>query len=312
MSAYDPRPEHQVHVRPVDRRQPGARTRSASPPASRSTRSTRVHRLAEIGAGGVSLHDNDLVPVRGVGRRARPAGQGLRQALRRDRPASGWRPPTCSPTRSSRRARSPRTTARCGASPSRRRCARSTSPPSSARGMYVFWGGREGAEIVAPSAPSPISSATGGARLPLRLRAGPGLRHALRARAEAERAARRLLLATVGHALGADRRARAARDGRPEPRGGARDDGRAELQPGRRDGAVGREALPHRPERAADRPLRPGLPLRPGGPEGDVPAGAAARGRRLRRRRATSTPTRCGWRTPRASGTSPAAACGRT
>ena len=43
------------------------------------------------------------------------------------------------------------------------------------------------------------------------------------------------------------------------------------------------QAVPHRPQRAAHRPLRPGLPLRRRGPQGGVPARAAARARRLRR-----------------------------
>ena len=49
-------------------------------------------------------------------------------------------------------------------------------------------------------------------------------------------------------------------------------------------GAVGRQALPHRPQRAADRPLRPGLPLRRRRPQGRVLPRQAARGLRLRRR----------------------------
>ena len=103
-------------------------------------------------------------------------------------------------------------------------------------------------------------------------------------RAQAQRAARR-------H-LPADRRPRAALHlprssapghGRRQPGGRARDDGRAVVPPRRRPGAVGGQALPHRPQRAADRPLRPGLPLRRRGPQGGVPARAAARARRLRR-----------------------------
>ena len=80
----------------------------------------------------------------------------------------------------------------------------------------------------------------------------------------------------------------------------------------RRAGAVGGQAVPHRPQRAADRPLRPGLPLRRRGPQGGVPARAAARARGLRRARATSTRTPTATRTPRASGTSRAAACAPT
>ena len=49
-----------------------AATRSASRRARRSIPSTSSHRLAELGAYGVSLHDNDLVPYGSSARRARP------------------------------------------------------------------------------------------------------------------------------------------------------------------------------------------------------------------------------------------------
>ena len=58
-------------------------------------------------------------------------------------------------------------------------------------------------------------------------------------------------------------------------------------------GAGGRQAVPRRPERAADRPLRPGLPLRPGGPQGRVLPGQAARGRGLRGPAPLRRPRRC-------------------
>ena len=116
-----------------------------------------------------------------------------------------------------------------------------------------------------------------------RLLREPGLRLPLRARAQAERAARRHLPAHRRARAALHHHARPARPRGPEPRGRARDDGRAVVPPRRRAGAVGRQALPHRPQRAGRRALRPGLPLRLRGPQGGVPARPAARARRLRR-----------------------------
>ena len=72
------------------------------------------------------------------------------------------------------------------------------------------------------------------------------------------------------------------------------------------------QAVPHRPERPDPRPLRPGLPLRRGQPQGGLLPGQAPRGRRLRRAAATSTPTPIAPTTTRASRISPAAACAPT
>ena len=58
-----------------------------------------------------------------------------------------------------------------------------------------------------------------------------------------------IFLPTVGHALAFIDDARASRDGRRQPRGRARDDVRPVLLPRRGPGAVGRQALPHRPQR---------------------------------------------------------------
>ncbi len=156
--------------------------------------------------------------------------------------------------------------------------------------VYVFWGGREGVEAdAAKPAARRARALPRGDRLPLRLRARPRLRHALRARAEAERAARRHLPAHRRPHARVHRAARAPGDGRGQPRGGARHDGRAVLPARRRAGALGRQALPHRPERAADRALRPGLPLRRRRPQGRLLPRQAAGGRPATTARATST-----------------------
>ena len=89
-----------------------------------------------------------------------------------------------------------------------------------------------------------------------------------------------------GHALAFIEQPGAPRDGRGQPGDRARADGRAQLHARHRPGAVGRQALPHRPERAARHQVRPGPPLRRRRP-------AAAR----------SPPSTC-WRAPAAPGRS--------
>ena len=140
------------------------------------------------------------------------------------------------------------------------------------------------------------------------------LRPAVRARAEAERAARR-------HPA-ADRRARARlhRDARAhdmvgrQPRGRPRADVQPQLRPRRRAGAVAGQALPHRPQRAARAEVRPGPRLRPRRPARapstlvdlleTAPAATTAR--------ATSTTSRCAPRTSTASGCRRRRTCART
>ena len=137
--------------------------------------------------------------------------------------------------------------------------------------IYVLWGGREGIEA---DAAKPVRDALDryaeAIDSLLRLRPRPGLRHALRHRAQAQRTARR-------H-LSADRRPRAGLHQRldsPEmvgvnPEFAHETMAGLSLRPRRRPGAVGRQAVPHRPQRPAHRALRPGLPLRRGGHQGGV------------------------------------------
>ena len=101
-----------------------------------------------------------------------------------------------------------------------------------------------------------------------RLRRRPGLRDALRARAEAERAARRHLPADGRPCPGVHRHPRSSGDGRRQPRSRPRDDVGPVVLPRRRPGAVARQALPHRSQRPEDRPLRPGPALRLGRAQG--------------------------------------------
>ena len=150
---------------------------------------------------------------------------------------------------------------------------------------FVMWGGREGAEYDAAkdvrAALERYREAVEPAR---RVRHRQGVRHPVRDRAEAERAARR-------HPA-ADRRARhrvhqrrsSGPNCRRQPRGRARADGRAQLHRRHRAGAVPRQAVPHRPERAARHQVRPGPRLRPRRPAQRVLAGRPAGKRRPGRR----------------------------
>ena len=108
-----------------------------------------VHRLSELGAYGVTFHDDDLDPVR------RPTPTSARRQIaavqgraRRDRHegADGDDEHLHAPRVQGRRVHQQRPR-----HPPLRHCARScatwTSPPSSAPTTYVFWGGREGSEV---------------------------------------------------------------------------------------------------------------------------------------------------------------------
>ena len=122
-----------LHVRPVDRGQPRPRSVRRADARSRIDPVDSVHKLAELGAWGVSLHDDDLIPLGRLGRPRRTRSS--RASSRRWTPrawAWGWRRRTCSAIRRSRTARSRPTTAACAARRSARRCTSSTSPPSSA------------------------------------------------------------------------------------------------------------------------------------------------------------------------------------
>ena len=96
---------------------------------------------------------------------------------------------------------------------------------------YVLWGGREGAEYdAAKDVRRRARPLPRGHRPARRYVDRPGLRHPLRDRAQAERAARRHPAADRRPRAGVHRRARARRHGRRQPRGRPRADGRAELR----------------------------------------------------------------------------------
>ena len=161
-----------------------------------------VHKLAELGAWGVSLHDDDLIPLGSATPRRRRSSRASRARSTRPAWASGWPRRTCSAIRRSRTARSPPTTAASAARRSARRCASSTSPPSSAPRSTSSGAGARAPRSASPRTRATRSSATARRSTSSALRQGQRLRPALRDGAQAQRAAR-------GH-LPADRRPRAA------------------------------------------------------------------------------------------------------
>ena len=129
--------------------------------------------------------------------------------------------------------------------------------------IYVFWGGREGSEVdFAKDVRAALDRYREGMDTARPVLDRQGLRNAVRDRAEAERAPRRHPAALHRARAGLHQRARARRHGGHQPRDRARADGQPQLHPRHRPGAVGREAVPHRPQRAEGPPLRPGPGLR--------------------------------------------------
>ena len=244
-----------------------------------------VHKLAELGAWGVSLHDDDLIPW---GTLAAPSAtassRASRPRSRRPAWASAWPRPTCSATPAFKD----------GAFTSNDRGVRRAAIGKAMRSIdlgaelgaevYVFWGGREGTEVGVAKDPRDALERYREAINVLGdyvVDQGYDLRFAIEPKPNEPRGD--IFLPTVGHALHF-----ISTLDRPELVG-VNPEVAHETMAGltfhhaRRPGAVGRQAVPHRPQRAADRPLRPGLPLRRRGPQGDVPARAPARARRLRR-----------------------------
>ena len=231
--------------------------------------------------------------------RRRPACRSARTTAARDgdpravpdarstRPAWSCRcsRPTPSPTRSSRKAPSPPTTARCVGSALRKVLRNVDLAAELGARTFVMWGGREGSEYDALEGPQGrVRPLPRGHRHRRRLHQGTRLRPADRARAQAERAARRHPAADRRPRARLHRAARPRRHRRAQPRDRARADGRPELHPRHRAGAVGRQAVPHRPQRPARHQVRPGPGVRARRPGVGVLHGRPARERLPRRR----------------------------
>ena len=195
-------PRRQVLLRPLDGRLAGPRPVRRRHPAARSTRSrpcTGSPSSARTASPSTTTTWSRSAPTRPPATSTSPGS-----ARRSTRPAwwCRWSPPTCSPTRSSRTAASPATTATSAGTRCARCCATSTSPPS--------WAPRPsccGAAARAPSTTSAkdVRAALDRYREGLDLLAqyvidqGYDLRFALEPKPNEPRGD--ILLPTVGHAL---------------------------------------------------------------------------------------------------------------
>ena len=223
---------------------------------------TAVHRLAEIGVWGVNFHDNDLVPID-----ATPAERD--RIVREFRHALDSTGMTC-PMATTNLFTDP--VFKDGAFTSHDPRVRAYALQKTMRAMdlgvelgartYVFWGGREGAEVDAAKDPSKRSSDFGMRSTFCASTRSTSSTVAVRAGSQAERAARRHLFSNHGVVSGASSNAGPSPDGRREPRSGARTHGGPELLSRRGSGDRGRQAVPHRSQRSETRPLRSGSAIR--------------------------------------------------
>ena len=272
-----------------------------------------VQRLAELGAYGVTFHDDDLIPFGASDTERESHIKRFRQAL----DATGMTVPMATTNLFTH------PVFKDGAFTANDRDVRRYALRKTIRNIdlavelgaetYVAWGGREGAESGARQGRAGRAGPDeGGLRPARRVRHRAGLRPALRDRAQAERAARRHPAADRRPRPGLHRAPGAPRAVRRQPRGRPRADGRAELPARHRPGAVGGQALPHRPQRPVRHQVRPGPALRRGRPAGRLLAGRPAGDGRLRRARGTSTSSRRAPRTSTACGRRRRAACATT
>ena len=272
-----------------------------------------VRKLGEIGAYGVNLHDNDLVPIDASARRSRSHRPATSGARRRTRGSwCRWRRRICSPIRCSGTARSRHTIPAVRAYALQKTLAAIDLGVELGARTYVFWGGREGAEVDAAKDPvEAIKRFREALNFCCAYVRDRQVRPAICARSQAERAARRSLLSDHAGLPGVHRHAGRSGDGGRESRGRARADGRPELRARRRAGHRGRQAVPHRSERPEVRPVRSGPPLRIGIDQDAVLCWSSCSRSPATTARGISTRTRIARKAPTACGTSRAAACGR-
>ena len=150
---------------------------------------------------------------------------------------------------------------------------------------FVMWGGREGAEY---DAAKDIRAALERYREAVNLLGqyvtdkGYDIQFAIEPKPNEPRGD--ILLPTRRPRAGVHRDPRASRARRRQPRGRARADGRPQLRRRHRPGAVPGQAVPHRPQRPARHQVRPGPRLRSRRPAERVRARRPARERRPQRR----------------------------
>ena len=180
-------------------------------------------------------------------------------------------------------------------------------------GVYVCWGGREGAE----------SGASKDVRAALDrykeafdilgsyvLDHGYGLRFAIEPKPNEPRGD--ILLPTAGHALAFINELEHPELVGINPEVGHEEMAGLNYAHAHHPGAVARQAVPHRPERPERPALRPGPAVRRGQRARRVLGGGRAGGGRVRRARCTSTTSRRAPRTTTGCGTPPPRACATT
>ena len=248
--SYTPRPEHKFSfglwtVGNRGRDPFGDAVREPLPPID------AVAMLGEVGAWGVNLHDNDLVPIDATPSERDRIVREFKTRLRRSTASwCRWPRSTCSPIPCSATAPSPRTTRPCAPTPCRRRCAPWTSARSSARRSSCCGADAKGRR----------PTRAGGRTTPCkRLREAVnylceysidrkyGYRFALEAKPNEPRGD--IYMATTGNYLGFIPTLAHPEHGRRQSGGRARDDGRAELRARRRAGLGSRQAVSHRSQR---------------------------------------------------------------
>jgi xylose isomerase len=281
--SYVPRPEHKFSfglwtVANRGRDPFGSEVRPVLPPVD------AVKLLGDVGAWGVNLHDNDLVPIDATPAERDRIVKEFKQAC----DTHGIVVPMATVSLFFDPA------FRDGAFTANDPAVRAYAIQKTMRAMdigaelgakiFVLWGGREGTETDACRRPDEAVK---------RLRYAVdylceysidrkyGYKFAMEAKPNEPRGD--IYMATTGNYLGLIPDAGSPGHGRREPRGGARADGGAQLHPCGRAGVGSREALPHRPERPGAGPLRSGLPLRRGEPQVGVLPGEVPRGCGLRR-----------------------------
>ena len=309
-ASYTPRPDDQFTFGLVDRRQPRPRpVRAPTRPPLDPVEA--VEHLAELGAYGVKLHDDDLVPF-GAWRPSATASWRVQGGAGAHRPgrADGDHEPVLPPGLQGRRVHRQRPRVRALAL-QKTMAAIDLGAELGAK-VYVFWGGREGVEVDAAKDPRDALERFREALNFLCeyvLDQGYDLRFALEPKPNEPRGD--LFLPTVGHVLHF-----IATLDHPEMVGV-----NPEVAHETMAGLSFRTPSPRRWGRASSSTststgsgsaLRPGLPLRPEDLKDAFFLVKLLEDARLRRARATSTPTPYRTRATTASGTSPRGACGRT
>ena len=250
-----------------------------------------VERLSDLGAYGITFHDDDLIPFGSDDTSREQHIKAFRAAIER----TGLVVPMVTTNLFTH------PVFKEGGLTSNRRDVRRYALRKVMRNMdlaaelgaqtYVVWGGREGSEVTsAKDVRAALDRYREGLDTLAEYSESRGYGLQLRPRAQAERAPRRHLPADGRPRHRLHREARPRRAVRGQPRGRPRADVEPQLHARHRPGAVAGQALPHRPERPARPEVRPGPRVRPRRRHGRLRARRPARERRPRRRSGVRRP----------------------